>query len=161
MIIRAVDPVADLALVEEMYRDAADYWQMERGPHRAEDVAAEFFTSAPPGCDPALSHRLGLFAQDRLAGVAELSFGFPAAGDPYLGLMVFAQWARGVQRGETLLKHIETLARAAGCTQIFLGVLDKNHLGREFWEREGFRATGLSGTNAKTGNLMHRLGKQL
>ena len=39
--------------------------------------AQDFFTDAPPNCDPAQSDRLGLFVNQRLSGVAELSYGFP------------------------------------------------------------------------------------
>ncbi|MGL4308994.1 MAG: GNAT family N-acetyltransferase, partial [Paracoccaceae bacterium] len=70
--IRPLDPQTDLPLVVKFYTEAADYWLLadRRAPDAAK--AAAFFTDGPPGCDPAQSHRLGLFADGTLAGVAEL-----------------------------------------------------------------------------------------
>ena len=74
-LIRPLDPRADLPLVEEFYTRAADYWLLadRRAPDRQK--AQEFFTDCPPNCDPAASHRLGLFVDGALMGLAELSFG--------------------------------------------------------------------------------------
>lgn len=161
MLIRELDASDDTAIVEALYEDAADYWNLDRPQHTPAEVADEFFTDAPPNCDPAQSHRLGLFLSDHLAGVAELSFGFPRPGDAYLGLMIFATWARGQGHGATLLRHIEHLARSRGCHEIFLGVLSSNPKGRAFWMREGFTDTGISRISAETGNNLHRLCKAL
>ena len=93
-LIRTLDPQADFAAVEALYAEAAAFWLMtdREPPDRAK--VDEFFTDCPPGGDPALSHRLGFFQQDRLIGVAELGFGFPNPEDAYLGLMLFAPSAR-------------------------------------------------------------------
>ncbi len=47
----------------EFYRAAPDYWLLAEGACDPDRQAAEFFTDCPPGCDPALSHHLGLFWQ--------------------------------------------------------------------------------------------------
>jgi GNAT superfamily N-acetyltransferase len=159
--IRPLDPARDLALVERFYREAPDYWLFAEG--RAPDAAKarEFFTDGPPGCDPARSHRLGLFAGDHLQGLAELSFGFPEPDDAYLGLMILAPGAQGYGHGARFLSHVETLARAAGSPNLYLAVIGANTRGRAFWEREGFRATGVTRHDTETGHTIHRLLKAL
>jgi GNAT superfamily N-acetyltransferase len=163
MLIRSLDPATDRAAVETLYRSAADYWALDRLTPDPATQSTEFFTDAPPGCDPGESHRLGLFLNDRLAGIVELSFGFPAATDAYLGLMIFADWARGQGLGSALLREVESRARARGHSQIYLGVLDANPKGRAFWLREGFTDTGISRLDTDNGvsNTIRRLSKSL
>jgi GNAT superfamily N-acetyltransferase len=148
-------------LVARFYRDAPDYWLLAEGVIDPDRQAREFFTDAPPNCDPANSHRLGLFLDDRLSGVAEVSYGFPEPLDAYLGLMLLGPWAQGTGHGKTFLAHAEALARGRGAPVLYLAVLEANPRGRAFWLREGFRATGLGGTNAATGHVLHRLVKDL
>lgn len=163
MLIRSLDPITDRAAVESLYRAAADYWALDRLAPDPATQSAAFFTDAPPGCDPDESHRLGLFLNDRLAGIAELSFGFPEAGDAYLGLMIFADWARGQGLGQALLREVLSRARAKPCADIYLGVLDSNPKGRAFWLREGFTDTGFSRLDTDNGvtNTIRRLRKPL
>lgn len=97
----------------------------------------------------------------RLSGVAEVSYGFPEPTDAYLGLMLLGPWAQGAGHGKVLLARAEALARGRGAPRLFLAVLEANPRGRAFWEREGFRATGLSRVDAVTGHRIHRLVKDL
>lgn len=161
MLIRALDPLADLDAVEALYARAADYWILadRRAPDRQK--ACDFFTDTPPGCDPMLSHRLGVFVDGGLMGVAELSFGFPAPGDANLGLQILAPEARGRGLGRGLLAEVEARARAAGAEVLYLAVLADNPRGWAFWAREGFRDTGLSRHDDETGHVLHRLSKGL
>lgn len=161
MLIRQLDPTNDLTAVHAFYGEAGDYWLL--ADRRAADLqkARDFFTDGPPGCDPGRSHRLGLFVDDRLSGVAELSFGFPAPEDAYLGLMMLAPRIGGGGHGAAFLAKVETLARAAGAPRLYLAVLEENPRGRAFWEREGFRAAGVSRLDDETGHVIHRLVKGL
>lgn len=163
MLIRPLDPGLDLTALIELYREAADYWILAEGKIDPAQKAAEFFTDCPPNCDPAASHRLGLFADGHLGGVAELSFGFPEPQDAYLGLMLLAPRVRGVGAGQTFFTHVETLARAAKAPRLYLAVLEANPRGRTFWERMGFRATNLSRVDNDAGlnHIVHRLVKPL
>jgi GNAT superfamily N-acetyltransferase len=159
-------PIRDLRpdeapLVAQFYRAAPDYWLLAEGALDPDRQAAEFFTDCPPGADPALTHRLGLFLDTRLSGVAEVSFGFPAPGDAYLGLMLLGPWAQGLGHGRGLLAHVEALARARQAPALYLAVLEANPRGRAFWDREGFAPTGLSRTDPDTGHTLHRLVKPL
>jgi GNAT superfamily N-acetyltransferase len=190
MLIRELAP-DEAPLVAWLYRDAPEYWRLAEGGCKPDRQAAEFFTDAPPGCDPGQSHRLGLFlpasaipddssAPDasplphgevrglggagqslRLSGVAELSFGFPTPADAYLGLMLLGPWAQGRGHGRAFLAHVETLARRRAAPKLYLAVLDANPRGRAFWLREGFLPTGFRGQDRATGHWLERLGKAL
>ena len=162
-VIRDLDPVTGLPRVEVFFHEAPDYWEMAEGRTPGLEKANDFFTDGPPGCDPAMSYGLGLFLNERLSGLAELSFGFPESNDAYLGFMMLRPWARNAGLGKIFLAHVEQLVceRAASC--LFLAVLSANAKGRAYWEREWFRATGLSGVT-RTGELemeVHRLRKTL
>jgi GNAT superfamily N-acetyltransferase len=160
MRIRELFP-SETALVAQFYREAPDYWLLAEGHLNATDKASDFFTDAPPNCDPAQSDRLGLFLQSRLSGVAEVSYGFPEPADAYLGLMLIGPWAQGAGHGKAFLAHAEALARKRHARHLFLAVLDANPRGRTFWLREGFTATGKRGRDKITGHWLERLGKAL
>lgn len=157
--IRPLFPETDLPAVAAFLKEAADYYVLADGEAPGPSAARDYFTACPPGCDPAQSHRLGLFRDGWLAGLAELSFGFPAPGDAYLGLLILAPWVRGQGHGARMLSHIEDLSRASGAQSLYLAVLEANPRGRAFWEREGFRPTGVTRQDGR--NLIHRLSKPL
>ena len=160
MRIRELFP-GETALVAQFYREAPDYWLLAEGRCDPAARAQDFFTDAPPNCDPATSDRLGLFLNQRLSGVAEVSYGFPDPSDAYLGLMILGPWAQGAGHGRAFLAHVETLARKRHAARLYLAVLDVNPRGRAFWEREGFTGTGLTRRDAITGHLIERLVKPL
>ena len=136
MLIRSLIAKSDLAIVHEFYAKAPDYWRLAGGQEPGLQKAKDFFTDTPPNCDPKVSLRLGLFLDYRLSGLAEISFGFPTAGDAYLGLMVLGPWARNHGNGKEFLDYIEICCQQTGCRELFLAVLDINPRGRAFWERE-------------------------
>lgn len=158
-LIRPLDPVLDRAAVALLLEEAQDYYHLWLGRAPGHEQVEEVFTSSPPGCDPARSHRLGLYLDGTLSGVAELSFGFPQPQDAYLGLMILSPAARGQGQGAAFAAHIETLARPA--PHLYLAVLQANPKGRTFWERQGFTPTGVSRHDAETGHTIHRLVKPL
>lgn len=163
MIIRSLDPVLDRTLVDAVFLAAADYVRIERDADPGPEVTDEFFTDTPPGCDPAQNLRIGLFDSDRLLAIADTGFGYPAAADAFLGLLIVRPDARGRGVGTRLLRHIEDAARARDCKALYIGVLEANPRGRAFWEREGF-VTHLTDRpvtlGAKT-QMARRMGKRL
>lgn len=161
MQIRSLHPIDDLHAVIDLQTEAQDYWLLADGVCDPVQKAADFFTDCPPNCDPQQSHRLGLFDTVGLIGIAELSFGFPDSHDAYLGLMLLAPRARGQGAGRELLAEVESRARWTKAPKLYLAVLEANPRGRAFWERSGFRATGLSRQDPDTGHRLHRLAKAL
>lgn len=163
MLIRRLDPVTDRARVDAFFHEAADYIRVERGADPGPGVTEEFFTDAPPGCDPAHSLREGLFDGARLIALAETAFGYPEPDDAYLGLMIVTPSARGTGAGPLFLRHIEAEARARRCKALLLAVLEANPRGRAFWERAGF-ATLLTDRPVTIGQktqMARRMGKAL
>ncbi len=163
MQIRQLDPLTDRSLVDAFFAASADYIIVERGEDPGPAVTDHFFGDAPPGCDPATSARLGVFAHGTLIAIAELAFGYPEPTDAYLGLMLVAPAARGTGVGPTLLGDLELRARARGANRLFLAVLDANPRGLAFWERMGFTlsAANRSVTLGTKTQIAHRLGKAL
>jgi GNAT superfamily N-acetyltransferase len=160
MRIRELFP-SETALVAQFYREAPDYWLLAEGRCDPAAQAQDFFTDAPPNCDPAQSDRLGVFVSQRLSGVAEVSYGFPEPNDAYLGLMLLGPWAQGAGHGKVFLTHVEGLARKRYAPRLYLAVLDVNPRGRAFWEREGFKGTGKRGQDKITGHWLERMVKTL
>jgi ribosomal protein S18 acetylase RimI-like enzyme len=159
---RALNPRFDLPTVRAFYGEASDYWFLADRRPPGEAKAAEFFTDAPPGCDPAASQRLGLFPENaRMGGVAVLSFGFPSAFDAYIDLLLIAPYLRGQGHGAAVVQALEDRARARGMRGMYLAVLAANPRGWAFWEKQGYQNTGLSRRDPDTGHLLHRLGKAL
>lgn len=161
LLIRDLDPLADREAISAVLDEARDYYRLWLGRPPGSAEVEDVLTSAPPGCDPARSRRLGLVLAGRLSGLAELSFGYPAPQDAYLGLMILAPRARGAGHGAAFHMHVLDLARAAGCRMIYLGVLDANPRGRAFWRRQGYAETGVTRWDAETGQLLHRLGRSV
>lgn len=161
--IRPLDPATDRARVEAFFTAAQDYVILERDAPPGPEVTDEFFTQSPPGVDQTASQRLGLFDDDVLQALIEMSFGFPDPDSAYIGLLIAQPSARGTGAGTALLRACEAIARARGCREIFMAVLDANPKGRAFWEREGFRmrlADRPVTLGTKT-QIAHRLGKAL
>ncbi len=93
MLIRQLIANSDLVTVHEFYALAPDYWQLAEEQEPGLQKAKDFFPDTPPNCDPKISLWLGLFLDNKLSGLAELSFRFPTAGDAYLVPMMFGPWA--------------------------------------------------------------------
>ena len=134
MLIRSLDKDLELDSVLRFYNQAPDYWELTEGQKQGPEKAISFFIDTPPNCDPDRSFRLGIFLNERLLGLAELSFGFPKIGDPYLGFMMLGPWARNSGIGIKFLDHVKYLARQAGRQKLFLAMLSINPKGRAFWE---------------------------
>mgnify|MGYP003547309992 FL=1 len=137
-VIRPLDPVHDRDAVDDLFRRSADYVRLERGQEPTPALAVEVFTDTVPGGILSEALKLGLFTGTLLQGIADVGFGYPAPGDAYLGLMLFATGARGRGHGATFLHVIEDRARARGAPRLYVAVLHANPRGRAFWEREGF-----------------------
>lgn len=136
---RPLDPLADLPLVAAFVPRVADYVRLETGTDPKDGLAEEFFAETPPGGRVDDLAHLGLFDGSDLVGVASMAFGYPEAGDGYLGLMLVDGARRGQGLGPILLDAVLQAARDREAPRLYLGVLDANPRARAFWERHGFR----------------------
>ena len=107
---RPLHPANDCAIVADRFARAADYGAIETGLSPDAATTDDFFTDAPPGIDPSVVDRLGLFNGRRLDGIAELAFGYPDPADVFLGLMLLTPKARGQGLGPRFLHQIEIIA---------------------------------------------------
>lgn len=163
MELRKLDPARHAALVAGLFFRANDHVRLTEGVDAGPSQVAGFFKGVPPGCDIGQSVKVGLFEGETLLGIADMAFGFPEAGDGYIGLMLFAPEARGQGFGKALLALLEEEARARGTERLFAGVVQANAPARAFWLREGFLPVKTLGP-VKVGALSHmvdRMGKTL
>ena len=163
MLIRTLDPIRDHTRVMALLHAAADYIRLERGADPSPDVALEFFTDVPPGCDATQSLRLGVFERANLIAISEMAMGYPDAQTAYLGFLLVAPQARGRSIGPFVLRYLQSRALERGATAICLSVLAANPRAHTFWAREGFAPTGLSGpvTLGDKTQTSHRLRKAI
>lgn len=154
---------ADRDALTAFFKQAQDYIRLETGHGPDAETLQDFLTGAPPGADPADSDRLGLWQGPELIGITEQGYGFPEAGDPYIGLMLLAPQARGQGHGPALLNALSQRARARGATRQFLAVLDANPRARNFWQAQGFRIvkTGPPQTQGPVTHIRHRMMRAL
>lgn len=138
MELRKLDPAKDAVLVARLFLQSADFVRLTEGVDPGPPQVAGFFKGVPPGCDISLSVKVGLFEGATLLGIADMAFGYPEAGDGYIGLMLFAPEARGKGFGRALLALLEEEARARHAPRLYVGVVQANAPGRAFWLREGF-----------------------
>jgi GNAT superfamily N-acetyltransferase len=163
MELRKLDPARHAALVAGLFFKANDYVRLTEGVDAGPAQVAGFFKGVPPGCDIARSVKVGLFEGESLLGIADMAFGYPEAGDGYIGLMLFAPQARGQGFGKALLALLEEEARARNTERLFVGVVQANAPARVFWLREGFmplKTLGPVKVGATT-HLVDRMGKSL
>lgn len=137
--IKALHHGADDAAVLDMMVRAADYSLLEKGRAPVAGDVAEFFASCVPGGALREAVKLGYWRGDVLLGLIDMSYGYPAPADAYIGLLMLDKSARGAGIGPQLLVQATARARAKGATRQLVAVLEANPKGRAFWEREGFR----------------------
>lgn len=145
MLIRPLDRETDFARTRALCQSAQDDLALAYGGPPGDAAVTEFFTESPPGIAPATMLHFGLFVGQRLAGIANLAFGFPEQDDAYIGLMLLTPADRGQGLGPKLLAHLEAAARQRGARRMLLAVRAANPRGRAFWQRMGFADTGASG----------------
>ncbi len=158
-----LEPGKHAQLVAGLFHASADFVQLTEGVEPGPAQVAGFFNGVPPGGDIAQSVKVGLFEGPRLLGLADLAFGYPEAGDGYIGLMLFAPEARGKGLGRAVLALLEEEARARRTQRLFVGVVEANSRARAFWLREGFvpvKRFGPIKVGARA-HMIQRMGKSL
>ncbi len=163
MELRKLDPSKHAALVAGLFLKSNDFVRLTEGVDAGPAQVAGFFKGVPPGCDIARSVKVGLFEGAALIGIADMAFGYPEAGDGYIGLMLFAPEMRGKGLGKALLALLEEEARARGAERLFAGVIQANTGARGFWLREGFLPVKTLGpvTISAHAHMVDRMAKML
>ena len=139
MIIKPLQAASDSAAVTDFFARSADYVHLESGQPPSHAQTTDFFTEAPPGIDPATSQHFGLYlADDALAAIATVAYGFPNPDDAYIGLLLIDPDHRGKRLGQQMLDHIFLAAQQRQATRILIAVLQENTKGHRFWSKMGF-----------------------
>lgn len=163
MELRKVEPEKHGLRVAELFLASADFVMLTEGVAPGPAQVAGFFKGVPPGGDISQSVKVGLFEGDILLGIADMGFGYPEAGDAYVGLILITPNARGKGLGKALLALLEEEARARGAERMFAGVVEANAGARAFWLREGFLPVKRTGpvTVGTRRHMLLRMGKSL
>lgn len=138
MELRKLDPAKHAVEVARLFLQSADYVRLSEGTEPGPAQVAGYFKGVPKGSDIGQSVKVGLFEGDALLGLADMAFGYPEAGDAYIGLLLFIPEARGQGMGKAVLALLEEEARARGSERMLVGVIEANAPARAFWLREGF-----------------------
>jgi GNAT superfamily N-acetyltransferase len=135
---RRLDRVADASLVLGFMERASDYVVLEFGAPPDAARVDGFFTDCVPGGDLAVAVKQGAFLEGRLVAICDMGFGYPEAGDAYLGLLMLDPAVRGQGLGQRCFAHLRQIAADRGAVRLLVAVLDANPRGRAFWEAMGF-----------------------
>ncbi len=135
---RTLDRIADAGLVLGLMQRAADYVVLEYGALPDAARVEDFFTACVPGGDLATAIKHGAFQKGRLVAICDMGFGYPEAGDAYIGLVMLDPAARGQSLGQRCFSHLREIAEARGAQRLLVAVLEANPKGRAFWEAMGF-----------------------
>lgn len=95
-----------------------------------------------------------------LAGTAFVRVSSDPPHDGYVGAMWVDEDLRGAGWGDALLEHAEGFARRLGCGAVELWVSGSNPLAQRFYERNGYRPTGVQEPQS-SGIIAHMLLKPL
>lgn len=161
-VIRALDPQADLAAVQDLCVRAADYVILETGAPPAQDYGANILAEAPPTLPPEDVFSFGAVGENGLSGIVTCLRNFYEQGEWYMGLLLLYPAARGAGLGALIATHVFDLAVSEGARCIRVAVLDVNERGRAFWDAQGFvLERTVPGDPAGDGHIRHVLKRAL
>ncbi len=144
--VRRLSP-ADRGLLTALCESCADYFEMVTGlPPGPDDVEA-LYAELPEALPPSAKILLGIFAEgsDRLVGVIDALWDYPAPGQCYVGLLLVEPTQRKRGLGATVYHAFEEWAYGEGAASVRLGVVEGNHLALKFWRRLGFEVVDSRG----------------
>ncbi len=101
-----------------------------------------FYGQLPAGKTYADKLLLGYYQNDELVCVVDLLKNYPTDGTWVIGLMLLAENKRDKGLGKILLLDLEKYLATEKVKVIRLGVLEDNHVGKAFWQRNGFVKNG-------------------
>lgn len=130
----------DAAQLQSLFAQCADFFVMTNGTPAGETAAAEEFTDVPDSKTPGDVHALGLVDScDRLVGAIISVQGYPDLQTWWLGLMLLAPEQRGKGLGTSFYEAFEQWVAAQSYRFISLCAIAPNTVGRQFWQRLGFK----------------------
>lgn len=128
----------DADALQRLFERCSDFFELAEGVPTRPEVAAEELAFRAPGKTDEETSCFGVFVDDRLAGFAHLTRGFPKPGEWWLGFLIFDPSER--RRGLGAAVHgaiVEWIASQSG-SALWLAVLEQNEAAQRFWTRLGY-----------------------
>ncbi len=119
--------------------DGVDYAMIVNGVAPTKQDVTDFFLGIAPGRTTKDMLKLGVEEKGKLIGIVEIAQNFPAKLTWHIGLLMLHSSRRGKRIGRTVVRKIEENARAAGASQLRVGVVEENARALAFWEALQFR----------------------
>ncbi|HWM88236.1 MAG TPA: GNAT family N-acetyltransferase [Kofleriaceae bacterium] len=133
------DPAAARPL-QVLLERCCEFIQLVEGHPVRPDEAERLLEELAPGRSHDDKHVLGFFedSPDQLVGMADVTRGYPAAGDWWISLLLFDPTARGRGLGERAVVELHDWFRREGGAASWLIVQVQNPDGLRFWSRMGY-----------------------
>ena len=130
--------------LQQFYEQCRDYFELETGEPPGPREADDLLRSLPRGKSQADKFVIGFFdAPGHMVGVLDVIRDYPAAGNWYLGQLLFGPSSRGRHLGERVYRRLEDWVQAQGGKAIHLIVQEQNPGALRFWKRMGFAERGM------------------
>ena len=130
--------------VQKVLENAQDYLLKVSGEVAGPNDGEDVFQEMPENFDPNSKHVVGMFLDGKMIGAIDFLIGYPESHIAYLGLLVFAEdhQRKGLGK-EAFAKFEEYLSTYSSISIIRLAVLETNKSVMAFWEKCGFRPSGV------------------
>jgi GNAT superfamily N-acetyltransferase len=126
----------------QRFLDANPAYHVEvtgQGP-RADEARREYLDGPPAGWPYRRRWLLGILdGAGAMAGVADVTADFLAAGVWHVGLFIVATARHGSGDAQALYAGLEAWMREGGARWLRLGVVEGNARAERFWEKAGYR----------------------
>ncbi len=130
--------------LQAFYESCRDYVELVTGAPPGPDEANALLSALPRGKGHEDKFVIGLFdAPGHMVGVLDVIRDYPAAGEWYLGLLMFAPSWRSRGLGERVYRRLEEWVAASGGKALHLIVQEGNPGALRFWQRVGFEIRGM------------------
>ncbi|WHA09445.1 GNAT family N-acetyltransferase [Enterococcus montenegrensis] len=129
----------DLPAITTLCQEASDYMTLATGQSNPAKEAQDLLTSLPPQKKVEDKTLYGIFNnQNRLIGVLDLVKDHPTPKAWMIGLLLLTPKMRDQEIGKHVHDQIMAQIKAAGGTEIRLGILKNNPRAQKFWQRQGY-----------------------
>jgi ribosomal protein S18 acetylase RimI-like enzyme len=146
----------DIPRIVAFEETARDYYALIGEAQPNEQSTESAMEALPPGRRPADKQFLGVFQQANMIALVDLVEGYPDDETLYIGLLVIGQENRHKGYGTAILYEIQQMAQSKNLHFLELAVHDTNHIGRAFWEKNGFMPQRSAEVNGKAVTVMRK-----
>jgi ribosomal protein S18 acetylase RimI-like enzyme len=135
--LHASDP-EDRTRLQSVLETAPAYSRLVRGRPALTTDAAEVFNERPPGLSESDKLVGGFWLGNQMIGCLDLCRGYPRVDIAYIGLLLFGETYQGRGFGRLALDQVCRMARAWGCSDLRLAIIETNTPALGLWRHLGF-----------------------